>query len=82
MFNPIGSPQAFNASDHMLKAVEDFEPRDQLAAAGWAVIAVLGALRERFETTPKEHLVFDLLCSETQAWLRRETEALRFAKAN
>jgi len=76
------SPQAWNASDRALAAMEDYEPRDQLAAGVMATVAVLGALRERFEKTTGEREAFDRLCSETQAWVRREIEQLRFAKAH
>ncbi|HRT32389.1 MAG TPA: hypothetical protein P5211_08320 [Anaerolineae bacterium] len=76
------SPQAWNATDRALAAVEDCEPRDQLAAGVMATVAVLGALRERFEKTPLEREAFDRLCSDTQAWVRREIEQLRFTKAH
>jgi hypothetical protein len=33
-------------------------------------------------STPEEREAFDPLCSEKQAWLRREIEALRFTKAD
>ena len=41
-----------------------------------------GALHERFAKTAAERDAFDRLCSGTQAWLRREIEALRFTKAH
>jgi hypothetical protein len=70
------------AADRALARLEAFDAGDQLAASGWTVIAVLGALRARSEKTPKERSAINLLCSETQAWLRREIEALRFTKAH
>lgn len=76
------SPQVWRAADRALAALEDCEPRDQLAAGVLATVAVLGALRSRFEKTPEERQAFEILCSETQAWVRREIEALRFAKAH
>jgi len=79
MFSPP-SAHAFAAADGALAHLEAFEAGDQLAAMGWATVAVLGALRERFEKTADDRAAFDLLCSETQAWLRREIEALRFTK--
>ncbi len=74
------SPIIMKAADRALAAVESLEPGDQLAALGWATVAVLGALKDRFGTTPPERAAFDRLCSETQAWLRLEIEMLRFTK--
>jgi len=51
------------------------------ALVKWAS-TVEWALRERCANTPEEREAFDLLRSETQAWLRREIEALRFTKAH
>ena len=76
------SPHGMVAADCIFAALEDYEPRDQFAGLGWAVVGVLGALRERFEQTPAERDAFDGLCTETQARLRREIEALRFTKAH
>ena len=82
MFAPSTFAQGMATADAILATIAEREPRDQLAGSGWAVVAVLGALRERFEKTPEERAAFDILCSETQAWLRREIEALRFTKAH
>ena len=76
------TPHGMDAADRALTAIEDREPSDQLTGAGWAVVSVLGAVKSRFERTIKEREAFDFLCSETQAWLRREIEALRFTKAH
>jgi hypothetical protein len=81
MFSPP-SPQALTGEDRALATLEAVEAGDQLAAMGWGTVAVLGALRARFERTPKERQAFDLLGSETLTWLRREIEALRFTKAH
>ncbi len=79
MFNP-SSPQAMRAADCALAVLEHLEVHDQLAAAGWAAVAVLGALRSRCKKTPEECDAFDHLCSETEAWLRGEIGALRFTR--
>jgi hypothetical protein len=71
-----------DAADGALAALEGLEAHDQLGGTSWAVVAVLGALRERFAKTAEEQGAFDLLCSDVQAWLRREIEALRFTKAH
>lgn len=76
------SPRGMDAADRALAAILNLEPRDQLAGTGWAVVRVLGALRERFEHASEERDAFDALCSETQAWLRWDIEALRFRKAH
>lgn len=76
------APQVWTASDRALAAMEDYKPRDQLAAGVMTIVAVLGALRERFEKSAGEREAFDRLCSETQAWVRREIEQLRFEKAH
>jgi len=81
MFTP-SSPQAMKATDCVVTALEGFEPRDQLAAGGWKTIAVLAAIRSRFERTPEDREASDLLCSETLTWLRREVEKLRTEKAH
>ena len=77
-----GASNGMDAAKRALAALEDLEPRDQLTGMGWAVVAVLGALRERFAQAAEERDAFGALCSETQAWIRREIEALRFAKAH
>jgi len=78
----LHSFQALAAGDRVLARLEALEAGEQLAAMGWATVVVLGALRFRFKQTPEDRTAFDLLCSETQAWLRREIEALRFTKAH
>ncbi len=80
MFTPP-SAQTWKGTDRVLGELEHYEAGDQLAAAGWATICVLGALRDRFERTPEDQQAFDLLCSETQSWLRREIGTLRFHKS-
>jgi hypothetical protein len=60
------APQAWQTADRVLAALEHCEPRDTLTGIGWAVVGVLGALRERFEKTPEEREAFGRLCSETQ----------------
>lgn len=54
MFAPSTSPQGMATADFILATIAERQPRDQLAETGWAVVAVLGALRERFEKTPAE----------------------------
>jgi hypothetical protein len=75
------SPQSWRAAGRALAALERFEPGVQLQAAGWVPVAVLGVLRSRFAETPQDRQAFDRLCGEMPGWLRREIEALRFAKA-
>ena len=80
MFTP-GTPRAMAAIDRVLTHVEAFEAAGQLATMGWATVVVLGALRVRLEQTPEGRAPSDRLCSEEQAWLWRESEALQFTKA-
>jgi hypothetical protein len=64
-------------------AVKPFDLPDQLTAAAWAVVSVLSAMRERERArgTPEEQAAFDRTCDETQTWLQRQIEGLRFEKA-
>jgi len=74
------SRQVMRAADRALAALEHLDIDDQLAAAGWATLSVLGALRARFEKRATDQHAFDRLCSETETWLRREIGALRFTR--
>ncbi len=49
-------------------------------AGEWA-LGILRDLRRQAEPALAHQQRFDALCGETLAWLRREIEALRFAKA-
>jgi len=49
---PPASPQIMNAADAALAALGHLDLDEQLAATEWATLAVLGALRDRFEQTP------------------------------
>jgi hypothetical protein len=76
------SPQGWEAVNAAYAAVKPFELPDQLTATAWAVVSVLSAMRERERArgTPEEQAAFDRTCAETQAWLHRQIEILRFAK--
>jgi CheY-like chemotaxis protein len=68
------------ATERVLAALGDLDPGGQLTVAARVTVAILTAVRPRFETAGQK--AFDLLCNETLAWLRREIEALRFEKAH
>ncbi len=55
---------------------------EQLEVACLTVRAVLSSVRSRFEKSQQDRLAFDALCSDTEAWLRREIERLRFLKSH
>jgi hypothetical protein len=77
----LDAPRGLGTAERILAAIEDCEPRDQLTGLGWAVVGVLGALRERLENTPDGRKALDRLCSEALEALRWEIEALRFTTA-
>ena len=55
---------------------------EQLEVACLTVLTALGSVRPRFDKAQQDRLAFDLLCSDVETWLRREIEALRFAKSH
>jgi hypothetical protein len=59
-----------------------FPPDQQVAVAGECVLGVLRELRFIGQREPRRRKSFDALCSDVQAWLRREIETLRFEKSH
>ncbi len=55
---------------------------EQLEVACLTVLTALGTMRPRFENSQEGRLAFDVLCSDVEAWLRREIEGLRFMKSH
>jgi hypothetical protein len=75
------SSDAMKAVLRIDKTLSIFPPEERLPIAAECVVGALRELRLLARKEPERQESFDLLCSELQAWLRREIEALRFRKS-
>ena len=75
------SSNAMKAVLRIDKTLNTFSPEERLPIAAECVVGALRELRLLGQKEPERQEGFDALCSELQAWLRREIEALRFRKS-
>ncbi len=84
---PLQSPDLMSKVVHAcvaqtLPLLSGLPASEQLEVTCLTVLAALGSVRPRFEKSQENRLAFDALCSDTEAWLRREIERLRFRKSH
>jgi len=76
------SPNTVRAVLTIHGTLSAFPPDQQLAVAAECVLGVLRELRLLGQREPERRKSYDTLCSDLQAWLRREIETLRFEKSH